>query len=280
MVTILKTELETACDSSSFLIKVFQGQSLQRSEIMRRAVFNLFPCLGMILFVVLASGTARADVIYLGPRVVQPSGQGVVPTVLTLQEKQPGPNDGTESGAVRRVNGQDVLEGDAKPGINSKTILFSDLRNNAGVQGAFDLGIFLDVVEPGNDNLLTIQGRESLILTAYKNDGTVLHQFFYTGEFRNLPAIPGPGGGRSDHLFALDSAQAAILQALIDSNADLRLGLEATLGSAFGGPDQFFFGSNGRGSTPIPEPATMILLGTGLAGIATRVRRRRTRSTE
>ena len=41
-----------------------------------------------------ALGTvARADVIYLGPRVVQPSGQGVVPTVLTLQEKDPGPKE-------------------------------------------------------------------------------------------------------------------------------------------------------------------------------------------
>jgi hypothetical protein len=31
----------------------------------------------------------------------------------------------------------------------------------------------------------------------------------------------------------------------------------------------------GRGGTPIPEPATMLLLGTGLAGVAAKVRKRR-----
>ncbi len=41
--------------------------------------------------------------------------------------------------------------------------------------------------------------------------------------------------------------------------------------------DQSFFvaeGDNGRGSTPVPEPATMILLGTGLLGIAATSRKK------
>lgn len=242
---------------------------------MKKSISALLLYAGAAVFIGVAGTTARADVIYLGPRVVQPSGQGVVPTVLTLQENDSQPRDGIESGGVRRVNGQDELFGDAKPGVNSKTIAFADLMNNAGVQGAADLGIFLDIVEPGNDNLLTIQGRTSLVLVAYDNEGTVLDRFFYTGEFRELTATPGPGGGRSDHVFGLDSAQALKLQALIDTHPDLRLGLEATLGSVFGGPDQFFFGSLGNQQQPIPEPATMILLGTGVAGVAASVRRRK-----
>lgn len=237
---------------------------------------KIFLIVAVALTVMTLSSVAHADIIYLNPGVVQPSGQGVVPTVLTLQENGPAQRrDGVESGAVRRVNGRDVIFGDAKPGINSKTIAFSSLVNSAGVRSAFDLGIFLDIVEPGNDNLLTIQGRNSLILTAYTNEGAVLDQFFYSGEFRNLTATPGPGGGRSDHVFALDSVQAARLQALFAAHPDLRLGLEATLGSAFGGPDQFFFGSIGRqASQPIPEPTTLFLLGTGMVGVATKVRRR------
>jgi hypothetical protein len=39
--------------------------------------------------------------------------------------------------------------------------------------------------------------------------------------------------------------------------------------------DSFTFGQAAGGGTPITEPATMILLGTGLAGIAAKVRRRR-----
>lgn len=236
---------------------------------MKKLFTNLALLGGAMLFIGFSGSVTRADIVYLGPRVVQPSGQGVVPTVLTLQGRD------TESGGVRRVNGHDELFGDAKPGINSKTILFTDLKNNAGVRNASDLGIFLDIVEPGNDNLLTIQGRNSLVLTAYRNDGTVLDSFFYTGEFRNLTATPGPGGGRSDHVFGLDSVQAARLQALIDANPDLRLGLAATLGSTFGGPDQFFFGSLNRPSQPVPEPATMLLFGTGVVGLAARLRRRR-----
>ncbi|HVF51232.1 MAG TPA: PEP-CTERM sorting domain-containing protein [Pyrinomonadaceae bacterium] len=243
---------------------------------MRKLFTNLTLSVGAFAFFVLAGSVAKADIVYLGARVVQPAGQGVVPTVLTLQENGAVKDrDGVETGAIRRVNGRDVREGDAKPGINSKTILFSELRTEAGVTSAANLGIFLDIVEPGNDNLLTISGRTSLVLTAYKDDGTVLDRFFYTGEFRNLTATPGPGGGRSDHVFGLDSTQAARLQALIDANPDLRLGLEATLGSTFGGPDHFFFGNLGNAPNAVPEPATMILLGTGLAGIAAKVRKRR-----
>ncbi|MCA1591316.1 MAG: hypothetical protein LC754_01400 [Acidobacteria bacterium] len=144
---------------------------------MKKLYTNLVLLAGALLFIGFNGSVARADIVYLGPRVVQPSGQGVVPTVLTLQENNAVPNrDYVESGAVRRVSGRDVLEGDAKRGINSKTIsatvLFSDLKNGAGVLNAADLGIYLDIVEPGEDNLLTIQGRTSLVLTAYDNQGT------------------------------------------------------------------------------------------------------------
>ncbi|HVF56155.1 MAG TPA: PEP-CTERM sorting domain-containing protein [Pyrinomonadaceae bacterium] len=246
---------------------------------MKKLFTNISLAVATMLFVGFAAGSARADIVYLGRSDVQPAGQGVVPTVLTIQELGAVKDrDGIESGAVRRVNGRDVREGDAKNGVNSQTVLFSELRNNAGVQNASQLGIFLDIVEPGNDNLLTISGSNSLVLTAYNDAGAVLGQFFYTGEFRELTATPGPGGGRADHVFGLDSVQAAQLQALINSNSDLRLGLAATLGSAFGGPDHFFFGNispNVVPPNPVPEPATLLLLGTGMAGIAAKIRKRR-----
>lgn len=181
-----------------------------------------------------SAGSAVADIVYIGPRT-----EAARPalTVLTLQENDRG---GIESGGVRRVSGGDEQFGDA--GATSRTVPFSTI-SASGVPDAFDLGIFLDIAEPGNDNIVTIAGRNSLILTAYKDDGTVLGQFFYTGEFRELVAIAHAGGGTSDHVFGLDSAQAAALQALILANPDLRLGLTSTLANASGGFERYFFGS-------------------------------------
>lgn len=86
----------------------------------------------------------------------------------------------------------------------------------------------------------------------------------------------------SDHVFGLDAVQAARLDALFTANPDLRLKLASTLGSAFGGPDYYFFGNLGRSTppNPVPEPATILLLGTGLAGAAASARRRRRNATK
>ena len=80
-----------------------------------KKIFAHFALLsGAVLFVGAAASSARADIIYLGPRVVQPSGQGVVPTVLTLQDNT---KDSVERGAIIRRNGQDFqIEGYVYPG--------------------------------------------------------------------------------------------------------------------------------------------------------------------
>jgi hypothetical protein len=70
----------------------------------------------------------------------------------------------------------------------------------------------------------------------------------------------------------LDDAAAARLQAAMAADANLRLGLTASMSNVNGGPERFSFAAE---SQPVPEPATMVLFGTGLAGLAGAARRKR-----
>jgi hypothetical protein len=131
------------------------------------------------------------------------------------------------------------------------------------------LRIYFDIIEPNGGNqsavLLT-----SLILTAHNSAGVEVFRAVLVSSPLNLEEF-GNGQGHSDYVFALDAAAAARLAAVFNPN--LRIGLESTIDNAQAGPESFFLGAV-NGPEPIPEPATMLLLGTGLAGAAGAVRRR------
>jgi hypothetical protein len=82
----------------------------------------------------------------------------------------------------------------------------------------------------------------------------------------------GGGQGHGDYVFGLTADQAAALQAAYASDPNLRLGLFARTSDDTGSFTNFKLG---QGAEPIPEPATMFLLGTGLAGVAAKMRKRR-----
>ena len=217
----------------------------------------------ILLLIACSSGRAYADGIIL----ISPDIHKLVPPLAALNLQHHG-NSTTEAGGVRYDGTGDVWFGDTSAGPHQHTVSLTDL----GIGRASDLRVLLNINEAngGNKAPITI---DSLVLTAYDQSGNAV----FSADLVNktpitLDQFKHGQGANSDFAFGLDSAAAARLQAAMTANPNLRLGLTAALSNVNGGPERFSFGA---ATKPVPEPATMLLLGTGIAGLAAAGRRRR-----
>jgi hypothetical protein len=226
---------------------------------MNRHLSRLLLSLAALLVVAASTATTSADIIYMPNETAPSGGVGHQPeSILSIQS--PGSN-GVAAGGVSWDGSKDVGLGDAQNGEHTKTLSFAQ----AGITNAGQLRIFMDTEDPDND--LTLN---QLVLTAYGSNGQVLFQGSLAtpidfGDEQN-------GQGHGDRVFALDAFQAARLQAAFQFDPDFRLGLFASTSDDTGSFTNFKIG---QGLEAVPEPATMILLGTGLAGVAAKLRRRK-----
>lgn len=241
---------------------------------------NIKKAIGTVFALAFLSSAAWADSIVLsGPVVVKGFGFGADPRDLTIQSHGPGnnseqgciaPGSPLGEGSSACAPGDGLVGGDeASPDKSPKQGAPS--LASLGITDGSQIGILFDADQPQDDSDATVTIND---LTLKLYDGSTLE---YTVSLTPSPLslATNPGNGSSDYLFVLDAAAISAFDAALAGNFSDTIALDSKISfpEGSGGPESYAL-VDVNNNPPVPEPSTLLLLGTGAIGIAGVIKRK------